>query len=57
MHLHQHYLRLKVCDRRGGGAYCSWGATRGYVGPLDSAANIKEALEATQYKKEVRGGL
>ncbi|PNW79560.1 hypothetical protein CHLRE_08g358569v5 [Chlamydomonas reinhardtii] len=53
MHLHQHYLRLKVCDRRGGGAYCSWGATRGYVGPLDSAANIKEALEATQYKKEL----
>ncbi|KAG2424443.1 hypothetical protein HXX76_014496 [Chlamydomonas incerta] len=53
MHLHQHYLSLKVCERRGGGAYCSWMQTKGYMGPLDSAAAIKEALAATEYKKEV----
>lgn len=42
----------RACDR-GGGAYCSRGFVKGYIGPLDTAAQIKEALEATSYKKEV----
>jgi hypothetical protein len=45
--------RVQACRRSGNGDYCSTGKTRSYVGLLDSAQNIKDALEATAYKKEI----
>mgnify|MGYP001806865810 CR=1 FL=1 len=52
--LHSHTIvKNRTCAKRGDGAYCSLGKVRGYVGLLDTAAQLKEALEATAFKKEI----
>ncbi|KAG2452261.1 hypothetical protein HYH02_003285 [Chlamydomonas schloesseri] len=43
----------RVCDRRTGGKYCSSNKLKGYIGPIDTAAQIKEALAATAHEKEL----
>ncbi|GLI59216.1 hypothetical protein VaNZ11_001055 [Volvox africanus] len=40
----------RACERS---KYCSHGKIKGYIGPLDTAAQLREALEATHYKGEV----
>ncbi|GFR42576.1 hypothetical protein Agub_g3503, partial [Astrephomene gubernaculifera] len=40
----------RVCERS---AYCSTGKLKGYVGSLDTAAQLQKALESTAFKKEV----
>jgi hypothetical protein len=47
------YKRVPACRRSGNGDFCSAGKTKAYVGPLESAQNIKDALSATAYNKEV----
>ncbi|EFJ52701.1 hypothetical protein VOLCADRAFT_85954 [Volvox carteri f. nagariensis] len=40
----------RVCERSG---FCSNGKIKGYMGSLDTAEQIREALQATHFKKEV----
>ncbi|PNW74502.1 hypothetical protein CHLRE_12g493750v5 [Chlamydomonas reinhardtii] len=42
----------RVCERSG---YCSAvpGGIKGYIGPIDSALELKEAVEATHFRKEL----
>ncbi|GFR51786.1 hypothetical protein Agub_g14243 [Astrephomene gubernaculifera] len=40
----------RVCERSG---YCSIGKTSGYIGPLDTVAQLKDALAATAFKQEL----
>ncbi|EFJ42558.1 hypothetical protein VOLCADRAFT_97349 [Volvox carteri f. nagariensis] len=45
--------RNPVCRRRGQGAYCSAGHVGGYIGPIDTAQELKAALKATAFNKEI----
>lgn len=36
------------------GQFCSWHKTKGFIGGLDSTIQLKAALEATAWEKEVR---
>ncbi|PNH03781.1 hypothetical protein TSOC_010135 [Tetrabaena socialis] len=40
----------RVCERSG---YCSVGQVAGYVGPVDTAVELRQAVEATAYRKEL----
>ncbi|GFR40152.1 hypothetical protein Agub_g708 [Astrephomene gubernaculifera] len=40
----------RICER---GGYCSVGKLDGYTGPLDTAAQLQEALKATAFRNEV----
>ncbi|EFJ52693.1 hypothetical protein VOLCADRAFT_102669 [Volvox carteri f. nagariensis] len=40
----------RVCESSG---FCSNGKVRGYIGPLDTAEQLQDALEATHFRKEV----
>lgn len=35
------------------GEYCSYSHVKGYVGPLDTAQNLKDALDSVSYKREI----
>ncbi|KAG2499413.1 hypothetical protein HYH03_002987 [Edaphochlamys debaryana] len=50
---HAGHGRVPACRRHGDGAYCSAGLTRGYLGPLDTAAQLRAALSATAYRNEL----
>ncbi|KAG2499408.1 hypothetical protein HYH03_002982 [Edaphochlamys debaryana] len=50
---HLSHGRVPACRRHGDGAYCSAGLTRGYLGPLDTAAQLRAALSATAYRNEL----
>ncbi|PNW84341.1 hypothetical protein CHLRE_04g230634v5 [Chlamydomonas reinhardtii] len=48
-----YYHAHRVCDKRTGGKYCSSGKLKGYIGSIDTAAQIKEALAATAHENEL----
>ncbi len=35
------------------GEYCSYAHVKGYIGPLDTAQNLKDALDSVSYKREI----